>query len=99
MGTLSGEVTHFHICFPHQEGFTLTGKKLPLEKFFFLKGKPHLGRTMSAKEANRKSLKLFSLVIIGAKHGGISINLEVNVFLPYFYKRRHLMCPVCFPGW
>ena len=33
---------------------------------------------MSAKEINRKSQKLFPLVKMTGKHGGVSINLKDN---------------------
>ena len=34
---------------------------------------------MSAKEANRKSQKLFPLVKMGAKHGGVTIHLNLHL--------------------
>ena len=54
---------------------SLLKRGLPLRKEFaplgansFLKSKPHFGRAMSVKKANRKSLKLFPIVKMGAKH-------------------------------
>ena len=69
MGTLSGAVTHFHICFLPREEFTLKEKNLLLlEQILSFRSKHCFGRAMSAnlKEANRKSQKLFPVV----KNGG-----------------------------
>ena len=42
---------------------------------FSFKSKPHFERAMAAKEANRKSRKLFPLVKVEAKHGSELVHL------------------------
>ena len=81
-GTLSGEATlSFTYLLPwsrgvyyqRKEGFTIKGKNLLfLEQILSFESKPLLGRAMAAREANRKSQKLFPLVKMAKKkHGTI----------------------------
>ena len=78
MDSLSGEVILlFTYLFPSQEEFTLKGKNLLLlEQILSFKRKPQFGRDMSAREANRKSQKLFPLVKMMEKHGSVPIHLK-----------------------
>ena len=72
-----GNNCYLHICFPSQEGFTLKGKNLLLlEQIHPFESKPQVTRAMSAREANRKSRKLFPLVKMAEIHGGVPIHLK-----------------------
>ena len=100
MGTLSGEVTQsFSYLLLSSRGFTLKGKDLLLsEQILSSKSRPHFGMAMSAKEANRKSQKLFLLV-------KWRLNMEVfpDTLIAYpltFAARKqclHLHCPLLCP--
>ena len=80
-----GEVTiSFTYLRLSQEGFTLKGKNLLLlEQILFFKSKPQFERAISAREANRKSPKLFPLVKMAEKHVGVPIHLKSAELYPF----------------
>ena len=57
--------------------FTLRGKNLLLlEQILSFESKPQFGRAVSAREAKRKSQKLFPLIKMMEKHGRVPILLK-----------------------
>ena len=51
---------------------------------------------MSAREANRKSRKLFPLVKIAKKHGGVPIHLQFAKASKLVIDLHHMICGLCY---
>ena len=83
MGTISGEITlSFTYLLPFSRGvYSLRKERAPCEENSFLQSKSQFGIVMSDREINTKPRKLFPVVKMTGKHGGVPV-------VPYTFKTQ-----------